>query len=147
MSSTVIVSNIALSTAENTISEFFSFCGKITALKVSPAADGQSLTAYITFESQSASKTSLLLSNALINDCPITVQPAPEEVTQQLAAEPAAAANPNIVNKPHEVPAELRVRITTYFNAPFLLIWLFSSLPQVLLLRFWPPATNSPPTL
>lgn len=101
--STVIVNNIAPQTSEVTISEFFSFCGKIVALKVQPVDDV--LQAVITFESPTAAKTSLLLTNALINDKPIQVSLAPEEfINTSNTTEP----NPNIVNKAHEVPADQR---------------------------------------
>lgn len=101
----ILVTNIALSTQEATISEFFSFCGKITGLHTSKNAAGDALEAVITFESPAAAKTSLLLTNALINDKPITVQEAPASAVAAVAGQPE---NPNIVNKNHTAPAENR---------------------------------------
>lgn len=78
-STTVVVTNISPSANEKTLSEFFSFCGKITSLKLTkfPNKGGE---AVVVFETESAAKTALLLTNALIADRPITVAPFFEEV-------------------------------------------------------------------
>jgi len=72
--STVLVSNISPSANEKTVTEFFSFCGKITNLKITkyPNKGGEAI---VTFETESAAKTAQLLTNALIADRPITVAP------------------------------------------------------------------------
>lgn len=66
---TVQVTNISPSANEKTVSDFFSFCGKISKLYLNK----QNNSAVIQFESESAAKTALLLTNALIVDRPITV--------------------------------------------------------------------------
>ncbi|KAF7549378.1 hypothetical protein G7046_g8368 [Stylonectria norvegica] len=59
--STVHVRNIAPSTSDGEIKDFFSFCGKISDIKV--VTEGESKTAEVTFEKQTAMKTALLLNN------------------------------------------------------------------------------------
>jgi len=71
--SAVLVTNISASATEKTVSDFFSFCGKITKLFLEKAEGSDSLSALVQFETESAAKTALLLSNALIVDRPITV--------------------------------------------------------------------------
>jgi len=73
-SKAVYVSNIAPTANEKTVSDFFSFCGKITKLilKKSDAANGTH-EVVVWFETESAAKTALLLTNALIVDRPISV--------------------------------------------------------------------------
>lgn len=63
MSNTVHVSNIASATSSQELRDFFSFCGKITNLSLSPTSNEQGATqsATVTFERSSAAKTALLL--------------------------------------------------------------------------------------
>jgi len=68
----VLVSNLDLDVTEKQISDFFSFCGKITSLTI--RTKGNNVEAILFFEHESSAKTALLLSNALINDKPIVVQ-------------------------------------------------------------------------
>jgi len=111
-STTVLVSNISPSANEKTVSEFFSFCGKITNLKLTkyPNKGGEAI---VTFETESAAKTAQLLTNALIADRPITVGPyhgdnqVPSQ-TERSAAEEATTIEykeEQICNKP-AVPAD-----------------------------------------
>jgi len=63
------------------LSDFFIFCGTIVTLFIIPEENptDDSLTAVITFESEAAAKTAILLSHALINDRPIEVEMAPPD--------------------------------------------------------------------
>lgn len=70
----VFVTNISPNATEKTVSDFFSFCGRITRLTLRGSTEG-SQEAIVIFESDSAAKTALLLTNALIVDRPITVVP------------------------------------------------------------------------
>jgi len=72
----VFVANISPNATEKTVSDFFSFCGRIIklTLRKEVAGDG-SQEAIVIFETDSAAKTALLLTNALIVDRPITVVP------------------------------------------------------------------------
>jgi len=75
-SKTVNVSNVAADTEEKQIKEFFSFCGKITDLKVTSASDGKTKNASVTFEKETAAKTAQLLNNTQLQGSQITVTPA-----------------------------------------------------------------------
>jgi len=72
-SKAVVVSNISPNANEKTVSDFFSFCGKINKLFLTKTEGSDTNTAVIQFETDSAAKTALLLTNALIIDRPIIV--------------------------------------------------------------------------
>jgi len=72
-SRSVFVTNISPAATEKTVSDFFSFCGKIVQLFLKKEEQKDTHSAIIQFETESAAKTALLLSNALIVDRPITV--------------------------------------------------------------------------
>ncbi|EFA86590.1 RNA-binding region RNP-1 domain-containing protein [Heterostelium album PN500] len=69
----VYVSNVSLKATPKTVSDFFSFCGKITELSLREDSTGSAQEAVVVFESESAAKTALLLTNALIVDKVIQV--------------------------------------------------------------------------
>ncbi|KAI1359179.1 hypothetical protein F5Y08DRAFT_86485 [Xylaria arbuscula] len=69
---TVYVKKISAQTKEQQIREFFSFCGKITDIKVSQADDGTQ-DATVTFEKETAAKTAQLLNNTELNSSQIVV--------------------------------------------------------------------------
>jgi len=71
----VCVFNISPSANEKTVTDFFSFCGRITQLLLKKEDGKDTSAAIIEFETESAAKTALLLTNALIVDRPITVSP------------------------------------------------------------------------
>lgn len=70
----VHVKNLSLNTSEKTARDFFEFCGKIKTFELQPSADGKHQEALILFERESAAKTAVLLSNALIDESHITVE-------------------------------------------------------------------------
>jgi RNA recognition motif-containing protein len=70
----VHVKNLSLNTSEKTAKDFFEFCGKIKSFEIQPSADGKHREALILFERESAAKTAVLLSNALIDESHITVE-------------------------------------------------------------------------
>ncbi|MCJ1259024.1 hypothetical protein MMC24_006858 [Lignoscripta atroalba] len=76
MSSTVVhVKNISHQTSEKEVRDFFSFCGKITSLSVTPtseAADSPK-SATVTFEKETAAKTALLLDNTQLGPSQVQV--------------------------------------------------------------------------
>ncbi|KAI0197829.1 hypothetical protein F4808DRAFT_437766 [Astrocystis sublimbata] len=72
---TVHVKNISPETKEQQVREFFSFCGKITTIEVTQAADG-SQDATVTFEKETAAKTAQLLNNTTLGSSQIAVTPA-----------------------------------------------------------------------
>lgn len=69
--STVHVSNISGSTTDGEIRDFFSFCGKISDIKVT--TEGESKKAEVTFEKETAKKTALLLNNTQLGSQHISV--------------------------------------------------------------------------
>ncbi|EME29650.1 Protein vip1 [Galdieria sulphuraria] len=85
----VLVKNLSPETKEDGLEDFFSFCGKITNIKVresqhpSEEEQGQQLPpskeAVVVFESRSAQQVALLLNNAVLNERHITVTKAPED--------------------------------------------------------------------
>ncbi|KAI4210012.1 MAG: hypothetical protein LQ351_007119 [Letrouitia transgressa] len=79
MSSTVVhVKNIAHQTSEQEVRDFFSFCGKITSLSVTPASSdsNSSQSATVTFEKETAAKTALLLDNTQLGSSQVQVSSA-----------------------------------------------------------------------
>ncbi|KAJ1725725.1 Protein vip1 [Coemansia erecta] len=70
----IVVDNIALSATETNVRDFFAFCGPIDTLELKKQENGTQ-SALLKFGNVEAAKTSLLLSNALINYEPISVSP------------------------------------------------------------------------
>lgn len=69
---TVHVKNIAATTDDKEIKDFFSFCGKITEIKVTPSSDNTK-EATVIFDKETAAKTALLLNNTQLAGSQITV--------------------------------------------------------------------------
>ncbi|KAI9855996.1 MAG: hypothetical protein M1813_009321 [Trichoglossum hirsutum] len=78
-SNTVHVKNISHQTSENEVREFFSFCGKITSISVTPVSNDPESTksATVTFEKDTAAKTALLLDNTQLGPSSVQVSGAP----------------------------------------------------------------------
>ncbi|TVY58452.1 Protein vip1 [Lachnellula cervina] len=72
--STVNVTNISSATGEKEVKDFFSFCGKITDLKITSSGETQSAT--VTFEKETAAKTALLLDNTQLGATQVKVSSA-----------------------------------------------------------------------
>jgi RNA recognition motif-containing protein len=77
---TVHVKNISAQTEDKEIKDFFSFCGKITDIKVTPGADEKTKDASVTFEKETAAKTAQLLNNTQLGGAQISVTPADGKV-------------------------------------------------------------------
>jgi len=109
MGHSVLVTNISANSNEKTVSDFFSFCGKISKLYMKKEND-ESFSAVVEFESESAAKTALLLSNALIGDKPITVVEfqEKEEANIQNDTQYNSVPKENITERPYNVPDESR---------------------------------------
>jgi RNA recognition motif-containing protein len=71
MANTVSVKNIAEQTDDKEIKDFFSFCGKISDIKVVP--EGSTKSATVVFEKETAAKTALLLNNTKLGPNEISV--------------------------------------------------------------------------
>jgi len=69
--STVHVKNISSQTSEQDVKEFFSFCGKIATIEITPSGETQNAT--VTFEKETAAKTALLLDNTQLGTSHVQV--------------------------------------------------------------------------
>jgi len=67
----VLVQNIAPSTSDKEVRDFFSFCGKVTDISVT--LDGETKSATVSFEKETAAKTALLLNNTQLGSSHISV--------------------------------------------------------------------------
>ena len=76
---TVHISNIFHATTESELNSFFSFCGKITSLSLTPTSGepNSPKSATLTFERESAAKTAALLDGTPLNSSPLKVELAP----------------------------------------------------------------------
>ncbi|RDA90916.1 hypothetical protein CP533_4447 [Ophiocordyceps camponoti-saundersi (nom. inval.)] len=83
---TVIVKNIAPSTSDTEVKDFFSFCGKIADFSVT-GSGGESKTAEVTFEKDAAMKTAVLLNNTQLGPNHISVACASGDVNDDDAAD------------------------------------------------------------
>jgi len=72
--STVHVKNISSETSEKDVKDFFSFCGKIASLKITP--EGETQNATVVFEKETAAKTALLLDNTQLGATQVQVSSA-----------------------------------------------------------------------
>ncbi|KAJ1946213.1 Protein vip1 [Kickxella alabastrina] len=109
----VVVDNISLSATEDTVRDFFAFCGPIESLELQKQESGTQR-ALVKFNGAEAAKTAILLSNAHINYEPITVTPLFPEAspstpppsgpashdTTERQSSPIADANANYEGKP-----------------------------------------------
>lgn len=95
----VEVKNISPNATEKTVSDFFSFCGKITKLYLDREEGKETSRAVVEFGTESAAKTALLLTNALIVDRPIQVTPYPpkdaEKKSDQQVLQPPGTPVPS----------------------------------------------------
>lgn len=75
---TVHVKGISGQTSEKEVRDFFSFCGKIQSLSVTPESSeaGSSQSASVTFEKETAAKTALLLDNTQLGPAQVHVSAA-----------------------------------------------------------------------
>jgi len=75
-STTVHVSNISHETTQKEVRDFFSFCGKITNLVLTPSSSDPeaTLSATVTYEREPAAKTALLLDGTKLGTNPVHVE-------------------------------------------------------------------------
>lgn len=87
---TVHVENISTKTSEDEIKSFFSFCGKISNISITPT-DADTQTASVTFEKPAAAKTAQLLDNTQLG--PNSVKVSSSKSIDELAGDKAADAS------------------------------------------------------
>ncbi|EPS28821.1 hypothetical protein PDE_03767 [Penicillium oxalicum 114-2] len=107
--STIHVSNISHATTEKEVRDFFSFCGKITSLSVTPTSSEPeaSKSATVTFEKEAAAKTALLLDQTQLGSTAVHVEAAKSIGT--LAQESAGATDAESKEE-HHIPQEEKPR-------------------------------------
>ncbi|KAI9478760.1 MAG: hypothetical protein EXX96DRAFT_572177 [Benjaminiella poitrasii] len=110
----VIVKNISPKTEEAAIKDFFSFCGVINAFEMKKSSNDDYQLALVHFEKESAAKTATLLSQAVVDDSPIEVEPyfstavpAATENTTEMNKEVEAANQPQETKSASRIMAEL----------------------------------------
>lgn len=89
MASTIHVENISSKTSEDEIKSFFSFCGKISHISVTPT-DNDTKSASVTFEKTTAAKTALLLDSTQLG--PNSVRVTSAKSIDELAGEKSSSA-------------------------------------------------------
>jgi hypothetical protein len=103
---TVHVSNISHQTTEKEVRDFFSFCGKISSLSLTPSSQEPEApqSATVTFEKETAGKTALLLDNTQLGSSHVHVEAS--STLSDLA--PTSKDDPNA--DPHHIPQEDKPR-------------------------------------
>jgi len=89
MATTVQVEGISTKTSQDEIKSFFSFCGKIQDITVTPT-DNDTQSASVTFEKPAAAKTALLLDNTQLG--PNSVHVTSSKSIDDIAGDKAASA-------------------------------------------------------
>lgn len=110
MSTTVHVAGISHETTEKEVKDFFSFCGKITNLSITPvsaAADAEK-SATVTFEKETAAKTALLLDNTQLGKSQVHVTTA--STIDQVATQAGAAVTSAAQAAEDHIPQEDKPR-------------------------------------
>ncbi|RAL11669.1 putative actin cytoskeleton protein (VIP1) [Aspergillus homomorphus CBS 101889] len=108
--STVHVEGIAPATSDKEVQDFFSFCGKITSLSVTPVsgeADAQK-SATVTFEKEAAAKTALLLDHTQLGTSVVHVKAA--HSLDDIAGDHAASASEAKDEHDHDLEQEDKPR-------------------------------------
>ncbi|CAI7566198.1 unnamed protein product [Penicillium glandicola] len=108
--STVHVSGISPATSEKEVRDFFSFCGKIVTLSITPVsgeADAQK-SATVTFEKEAAAKTALLLDQTQLGTSAVHVEAANN--IEDLAGAQATDAGETKGEEHHDIAQEDKPR-------------------------------------
>ncbi|KAL4914725.1 hypothetical protein BDW62DRAFT_189956 [Aspergillus aurantiobrunneus] len=107
---TVHVSGIASSTSDKEVQDFFSFCGKIINISVTPTSSEANApkSASVTFEKDAAAKTALLLDQTQLGSSVVTVKAA-QSLEDIAGAQGATAAEAKDENH-HDIEQEDKPR-------------------------------------
>ncbi|KAI8380900.1 uncharacterized protein BYT42DRAFT_564618 [Radiomyces spectabilis] len=105
----VQVKNISLQSSEKTVKDFFSFCGKLKQFELTTDDDGAHQVAVIEFERESAAKTAILLSDALLDNCHIHVSSYFEESSSN-ESEKSVEAHDQSTTHGTETPQESKAK-------------------------------------
>ncbi|KAL4965640.1 putative actin cytoskeleton protein (VIP1) [Aspergillus stella-maris] len=107
---TVHVSGIAPATSDKEVQDFFSFCGKITHISVTPSSGEANApkSATVTFEKDAAAKTALLLDQTQLGPSVVTVKAA-QSLDDIAGSQTASAADAKDENH-HDLEQEDKPR-------------------------------------
>ncbi|KAL4956160.1 hypothetical protein BDW69DRAFT_192661 [Aspergillus filifer] len=107
---TVHVSGIAPATSDKEVQDFFSFCGKITQISVTPSSGEANApkSATVTFEKDAAAKTALLLDQTQLGPSVVTVKAA-QSLDDIAGSQSASAADAKDENH-HDLEQEDKPR-------------------------------------
>ncbi|PYI21978.1 actin cytoskeleton protein [Aspergillus violaceofuscus CBS 115571] len=108
--STVHVEGIAPATTDKEVQDFFSFCGKITSISVTPVSgeEGAQKSATVTFEKEAAAKTALLLDHTQLGTSVVHVKAA--HSLDDIAGDHAASASEAKDEHDHDLEQEDKPR-------------------------------------
>ncbi|KAJ5112413.1 hypothetical protein N7532_000458 [Penicillium argentinense] len=108
--STVQVSGISPATSEKDVRDFFSFCGKIVNLSITPVSSEPNAqkSASVTFEKEAAAKTALLLDQTQLGGSPVHVEAT--STIDELAGAQATGAAGEKSEEEHEIAQEDKPR-------------------------------------
>jgi hypothetical protein len=88
----VSVTNLSPSTTSDTLREFFSFCGTIESIEMHERNEGEGgAAATVTFDSDAAASTAVLLNEAIVDEATINVAEVPSVSSEGVAPEASAA--------------------------------------------------------
>ncbi|OKL61924.1 hypothetical protein UA08_02608 [Talaromyces atroroseus] len=109
-SNVVYVKGIAPSTTEKEVRDFFSFCGKISNLSLTPESGEANAprSATVTFEKETAAKTALLLDNTQLGPSAVHVEAA--HTIDEIAGTKAASAQEARDETQHDIEQEDKPR-------------------------------------
>ncbi|KAJ5963742.1 uncharacterized protein N7479_003618 [Penicillium vulpinum] len=109
--STVHVSGISSTTSEKEVRDFFSFCGKIVTLSITPVSgepDAQK-SATVTFEKEAAAKTALLLDQTQLGTSAVHVEAA-HNIEDIAGAQATGAGGETTKEEEHHIAQEDKPR-------------------------------------
>ncbi|KAK9237561.1 hypothetical protein V1525DRAFT_376858 [Lipomyces kononenkoae] len=105
----IIVSNISPEVTKQQISDFFSFCGKISSIQIREASAATKLQdAQVVFEKESAAKTALLLTDTKLGNSNVVVHPDPHAPAGKVETTSAEAAPGVAAEKEQDIPQEYK---------------------------------------
>ncbi|KAF9886662.1 hypothetical protein FE257_011175 [Aspergillus nanangensis] len=107
---TVHVSGISATTTDKDVQDFFSFCGKVTSISVTPVSSEPNApkSATVTFEKEAALKTALLLDNTLLGPSQVHVEAA--QSLDDMASNAPTSSSDTKDSNGHEVAQEDKPR-------------------------------------
>merc|ERR1712169_22758 len=117
MSTTVHVKGISHETTEKEVKDFFSFCGKINSISVTPESDAPDAqkSATVTFEKETAAKTALLLDNTQLGKSQVHVSTA--STLEDVASKAGAAVSSSVPDDHIAQEDKPRTRIVAEYLA------------------------------